>query len=92
MDERLQALMQELGNAINDSVNDSDRIASAIAEIKKLGFNVSIVLEVNINLNKIEEGSEEEVKESGPLDHGLEFRLTLSDMEFLKAIKISVDQ
>ena len=32
MEERLKILMQELGNAINDSLSDSDRIAEAIGE------------------------------------------------------------
>ena len=31
MDEPLKNLMQELGNAINDSLSESDRIADAIA-------------------------------------------------------------
>ena len=32
MDERLKGLMQELGNAINESLSDSERIAEAIGE------------------------------------------------------------
>ena len=40
MDERLKLLMQELGSAINDSLADSDRIASAIGDIRKAGFDV----------------------------------------------------
>ena len=32
MEDKLKALMQELGNAINESLSDSDRIAAAIAE------------------------------------------------------------
>ena len=35
MDERLKDLMQDLGNAINESLSDSDRIAEAIGEIKR---------------------------------------------------------
>ena len=33
MDEPLKNLMQELGNAINDSLSESDRIAEAIGEV-----------------------------------------------------------
>ena len=33
LEDRLKELMQELGNAINESLSDSDRIAAAIGEI-----------------------------------------------------------
>src|ERR1035441_9216521 len=35
--------MQELGNAINDSLSESDRIAEAIGEIKRAGYDVFLV-------------------------------------------------
>jgi len=35
VDEKLKVLMQELGNAINESLSDSDRIAGAIGEIRR---------------------------------------------------------
>ena len=35
VEEPLKHLMQELGNAINDSLSESDRIAEAIGEIKR---------------------------------------------------------
>lgn len=44
--------MQELGNAINESLSDSDRIAEAIAEIKRAGYDVFLVLEATIGFNK----------------------------------------
>jgi hypothetical protein len=37
--------MQELGNAINDSLSESDRIAEAIGGIKQAGYDVFLVLE-----------------------------------------------
>lgn len=52
--------MQELGNAINESLSDSDRIAVAIGEIKRAGYDVFLVLEATIGFNKREEGDEEE--------------------------------
>ena len=44
MEEKLKELMQELGNAINESLSDSDRIAAAIGEIKRAGYDVFLVL------------------------------------------------
>src|SRR6202045_835391 len=63
LDDRLKDLMQELGNAINESLSDSDRIAAAIGEIKRAGYDVFLVLEATIGFNKREEASEDE--ESG---------------------------
>jgi len=50
--------MQELGNAINESLSDSDRIAGAIGDIKRAGYDVFLVLEATIGFNKREEGEE----------------------------------
>ena len=96
--------MQELGNAINESLSDSDRIAAAIGEIKRAGYDVFLVLEATIGFNKREESEEtdetvEEVEwEStkpgpGPARRRVgKIKLTSQDQKFLKALKISVDE
>ena len=94
--------MQELGIAINDSLSDSDRIATAIGEIKRAGYDVFLVLEATIGFNKREgeeEDSEEVVtadwQEASPEQHQFEstgkFKWTSQDHKFLKALKISTD-
>lgn len=60
MDERLKELIQELGHAINDSLSDSDRIAEAIGEIKRAGYDVFLVLEATIGFNKRDESGEDD--------------------------------
>ncbi len=59
MEDRLKELMQELGNAINESLSDSDRIAAAIGEIKRAGYDVFLVLEATIGFQKREDDGEE---------------------------------
>ena len=59
MEDRLKELMQELGNAINESLSDSDRIAGAIGEIKRAGYDVFLVLEATIGFNKRDETDED---------------------------------
>jgi len=49
-----------LGNAINESLSDSDRIAAAIGEIKQAGYDVFLVLEATIGFNKRDESDNEE--------------------------------
>jgi hypothetical protein len=63
VEERLKSLMQDLGNAINESLSDSERIAEAIGEIKRAGYDVFLVLEATIGFNKREEGEEPEIEE-----------------------------
>ena len=60
MEEPLKHLMQELGNAINDSLSESDRIAEAIGEIKRAGYDVFLVLEATIGFNRRDEDEEDD--------------------------------
>jgi hypothetical protein len=93
-------LVQELGNAINDSLSESDRIAEAIGEIKRAGYDVFLVLEATIGFNRRDEdgGEEVEVEGSEPVEPKIrkfettgKIKLTSQDQRFLKALKISVD-
>ena len=52
MEERLKLLMQDLGNAINESLSDSDGISGAIGDIRDAGYDVFLVLEATIGFNK----------------------------------------
>jgi hypothetical protein len=98
LDEKLKELVQELGNAINESLSDSDRIAGAIGEIKRAGYDVFLVLEATIGFDKREEeeeGSTEAVSESSaqPVrEPNGKIRLTSQDQKFLRALKISVEE
>jgi uncharacterized protein (UPF0335 family) len=96
LDERLKELMQELGNAINESLSDSDRIAGAIGEIKRAGYDVFLVLEATIGFNKREDADEDEeeaIPESRPATFQTagKVKWTSQDAKFLKALKIAVD-
>ncbi len=88
--------MQELGNAINDSLSDSDRIAEAIGQIKRAGYDVFLVLEATIGFNKRDENEEAEESsevepESKPLESTGKIKFTTQDHRFLRALKIAVD-
>lgn len=103
MDDRLKELMQDLGNAINESLSYSDRIAEAIGEIKRAGYDVFLVLEATIGFGKREEGEEDEDggygdtppppppfpqnRRHSPGEPGW----THQDEQFLRALRISRD-
>jgi hypothetical protein len=98
--------MQELGNAINESLSDSDRIAAAIGEIRRAGYDVFLVLEATIGFNKRDESSDEEGAtdeteveiEDGPkragareFESSAKIKWTSQDQKFLRALKIAID-
>jgi hypothetical protein len=97
--------MQELGNAINDSLSESERIAEAIGEIKKAGYDVFLVLEATIGFNRRdgeEDGEDVELNEELAEDRPApppkktfeatgKIKLTTQDHRFLRALKIAVD-
>lgn len=93
MDDRLKELMQELGNAINESLSDSERIASAIGEIKRAGYDVFLVLEATIGFNKREEGDESSDSQEEPrFEAAGTIKWTSQDHKFLRALKILPDE
>jgi hypothetical protein len=99
VEEPLKHLMQELGNAINDSLSESDRIAEAIGEIKRAGYDVFLVLEATIGFNRRDENEEEEDEQlesaEEPKQRTYEatgkIKFTSQDHRFLRALKIAVD-
>jgi hypothetical protein len=94
LDDRLKELMQELGNAINESLSDSDRIAGAIGEIKRAGYDVFLVLEATIGFNKRDENEADEPTDGSSRVHvesNGKISLTSQDQKFLRALKISVE-
>jgi hypothetical protein len=104
LDDRLKDLMKELGDAINESLSDSDRIAAAIGEIKRAGYDVFLVLEATIGFNKREDTDDDAAGEDEGETVELEstpetgrrklskIKLTSQDQKFLRALKISIDE
>lgn len=85
MDDNLKQLMNQLGIAINEALSDSDEIAEVIGDIKQTGYDVFLVLEATIGINKREDedgdDTDEESTDFTPQDH-----------EFLRALKITIDK
>src|SRR4029078_9578435 len=102
LDDRLKDLMKELGDAINESLSDSDRIAAAIGEIKRAAYDVFLVLEATIGFNKREDNQDDgqDEGETVELEPAPEtgrrklskIKLTSQDQKFLRALKISIDE
>ena len=87
--------MQDLGNAINESLSDSERIAEAIGEIKRAGYDVFLVLEATIGFNKRDDDEEADTAadaEPTELTSVGKVRFTNQDQRFLKALRITIDE
>jgi hypothetical protein len=94
MEERLKSLMQNIGNAINESLSNSEKIAEAVEEIKRAGYDTFLVIEATIGFNKRDENSDNEEAANKPEEVAAsgKIRLTTQDQRFLKALKIAVDE
>ena len=52
MDPQLKQLMKELGDAINESLSDSEQISEVVSRIKEGGYDIFLVLEATIGVSK----------------------------------------
>ena len=83
--------MQDLGNAINESLSDSDGISGAIGDIREVGYDVFLVLEATIGFNKRLAAAQEcpTAQLAGSSTISGKLNWTSSDQQFLKALNIS---
>ena len=98
MEDRLKQLMKQLGDAINESLSESEHIGDAIAKIKEHGYDVFLVLEATIGFSKRDAHDEDEpagepvtaTARRGAESHA-QFKINASDMKFLKSLRISLE-
>jgi hypothetical protein len=85
---RLRELIQQLGEAIHESVIESEQIAGVVQDIRKHGFDVLLMLEATIGLNEVSgKANEAERTEEG----GEVGEFTPNDLHFLRSLRISVE-
>jgi len=83
--------MKDLGEAINESLSESEQIADAISKIKASGYDVFLVLEATIGFNKREEESAGKPTLVNTRQGDPEFKVNAQDVKFLKSLRISLD-
>ena len=88
MNQKVKNLIQKLGEAIHESVSESENIAGVVKNIRDQGFDVLLMLEATIGLNEVEAETEEEVAaQEDPLGP-----FTRHDLTFLKSLRISLPE
>jgi hypothetical protein len=84
MDEHTKKLAEEVGTAINESVQQSASVAAAIERLREAGFEMELTLKLEIGLRPHREDQSGEDSD-GSLD------LTDEDLKILRSMKIRID-
>jgi hypothetical protein len=91
VDQQLKQLMKELGEAINESLADSDQIAEVVSKIKDGGYDIFLVLEATIGISKPGEKNSDKTSMVTTLSSNPEFKISDQDLKFLKSLRIKID-
>ncbi len=93
MNQKVKNLIQKLGEAIHESVSESEHIAGVVRNIREQGFDVLLMLEATIGLNEVDDDDD---AESQPLlltaGDTVDGPFTHNDMNFLKSLRISLPE
>jgi hypothetical protein len=97
LSDHLREMLKELGQAINESISGSGRVHDSIQRIRDEGYNLYMVLDAKVGVNKREArltrarrgAAKIEEAEDGPTsEERAAFRINLKDLRFLKSLGI----
>jgi hypothetical protein len=94
LSDHLREMLKELGQAINESISGSGRVHESIQRIRDEGYNLYMVLDAKVGVNKREgRGRARRVLAAAPeeIERSSEraaFRINLKDLRFLKSLGI----
>src|SRR5436853_897419 len=92
VDDKIKQLLRELGSAINESISSSDDVNRHIQRIRDEGYDLYVVLDATIGLNKQGEDDEAEPQETPApavlTDKEVQFRINVNDLSLLRALGI----
>jgi hypothetical protein len=97
VDDRIKQLLRDLGTAINESISGSDDVNKQIQRIRDEGYNLYVVLDATIGLNKQDEEGEQQQDKPQPQptaelvvsnDKDVQFRININDLSLLRALGI----
>lgn len=95
LNDQLREMLKELGQAINESISGSDRVHDSIQRIRDEGYNLYMVLDAKVGVNR--RGGRSGRKRPGGRDADVEsietadraaFRINIKDLRFLKSVGI----
>jgi hypothetical protein len=84
IDDEAKEIVREIGSAINESVEQSTKVADAIERLREAGYEMELTLRLEIGLRP-HAGDDETENENTNLD------LTEEDLQVLQRMKIRID-
>ena len=84
IDDDAKEIVREIGTAINESVENSTKVAEAIERLREAGYEMELTLRLEIGLRP-HAGEEENDTDGASLD------LTEEDLQILQRMKIRID-
>ena len=98
MNQKVKKLIQKLGEAIHESVSESENIAGVVKNIREQGFDVLLMLEATIGLNEVEAEPD-----TGPrllqltagdpaAENPIDGPFTTNDVSFLRSLRITLPE
>jgi hypothetical protein len=91
MHPRLRDLIQQLGEAIHESVVESEQIAGVVQNIRRHGFEIVLMLEATIGLNDVSSEEADSPASQSEEVEGETGAFTSHDVNFLKSLRISIE-
>ena len=90
MDDKIKQLLQDLGTAINESISGSDDVNRHIQKIRDEGYDLYVVLDATIGLNKQgeEDGDATDVVTPAEPPKQVQFRINVNDLAMLRSLGI----
>jgi pentose-5-phosphate-3-epimerase len=92
VDPQLKQLMKELGDAINESLSDSEQISEVVSRIKEGGYDIFLVLEATIGVSKQGEKTPDKTSLVTTMSSNPELKVSDQDLKFLKSLRIKIDE
>jgi len=91
LDDKIKQLLRDLGTAINESISGSDDVSRHIQRIRDEGYDLYVVLDATIGLNK-QEGDDNTASASTEVvpqeTKEVQFRINVNDLALLRTLGI----
>lgn len=90
MNRKIRSLIEQLGEAIHETVAESEQIAGVVRNLRAEGFEVLLMLEATIGLNETEpEAGPAKAASNAPAVVG---PFTSQDLHFLRSLRIRLSE
>jgi hypothetical protein len=85
IDDDAKEIVREIGTAINESVENSTKVAEAIERLREAGYEMELTLRLEIGLRPHAGDDDDETSTENSLE------LTEEDLQILQRMKIRID-